>query len=123
MKTLRPYQNAAEVSLFKYLFEKKGNPLVVAPVAAGKSLMIANFIKKLHEYYPRTRIVMLTHVKELLQQNAAELIEQYEGVDMGFYCAGLNQKRLHNDVTFASIQSINNKLGNINRVPEIMNAI
>lgn len=120
MKTLRPYQQAAEVSLFKYLFEKTGHPLVVAPVAAGKSLMIAEFIKKLHGYFPRCRVVMLTHVKELLQQNAEELLEQYKGVDMGFYCAGLNEKKLHNDVTFASIQSINKKLGNINRVPEII---
>lgn len=120
MKILRPYQNAAEVSLFKYLFEKKGNPLVVAPVAAGKSLMIGNFIKQLHEYYPRTRVVKLTHVKELLQQNAEELIEQYPGVDMGFYCAGLNQKRLHNDVTFASIQSVHSKIGNFNRIPQII---
>lgn len=120
MKTLRPYQQAAEVSLFKYLFEKTGHPLVVAPVAAGKSLMIANFIKQLHEYFPRTRVVMLTHVKELLQQNAEELLEQYKGVDMGFYCAGLKEKKLHNDVTFASIQSINKKLGNINRIPEII---
>lgn len=120
MKILRPYQNAAEVSLFKYLFEKKGNPLVVAPVAAGKSLMIANFIKELHNYYPRTRVVKLTHVKELLTQNAEELLEQYSGVDMGFYCAGLGQKRLHNDVTFASIQSVHNKIANFNRVPEVI---
>lgn len=120
MKTLRPYQSAAEISLFKYLFEKKGNPLVVAPVAAGKSLMIAEFIKKLHEIYPRTRIVMLTHVKELLVQNHEELMEQYWNCDVGFYCAGLNQKRLHNDVTFASIQSVHNKIADFNRVPEII---
>lgn len=120
MKTLRPYQSAAEKSLFKYLFEKKGHPLVVAPVAAGKSLMIAEFIRKLTDKYPKVRIVMVTHVKELLTQNAEELIEQFKDVDMGFYCAGLNQKRLHNDVTFASIQSVHNKVANFNRVPEII---
>lgn len=120
MKTLRPYQEAADKSLFQYLFTKKGNPLVVAPVGAGKSLMIAEFIKRLHAQYPRTRIVMLTHVKELLVQNSDELMEQYKDVDMGFYCAGLGQKRLHNDVTFASIQSVHSKLAYFNRVPEII---
>lgn len=121
MKTLRPYQAAAETSLFKYLFSTTAvQPLVVAPVAAGKSLMIAEFIKKLHDYFPRCRIVMLTHVKELLEQNAKELLSQYKDVDMGFYCAGLGQKRLNNDVTFASIQSIHNKLPLFNRVPEII---
>ena len=120
MKTLRPYQAAAQKSLFKYLFENTGNPLVVAPVGAGKSLMIAEDIKKLHEMYPRTRIVMLTHVKELLEQNAEELAEQYPFCDFGFYCAGLKQKRLHNDVTFASIQSVNKKIADFNRAPEII---
>lgn len=121
MKQLRPYQDAATKSLFKYLFENPGKqPLVVAPVAAGKSLMIAEFIRQLHSLYPRTRIVLLTHVKELLEQNREELFEQYKECDMGFYCAGLNQKRLHNDVTFASIQSVHNKIANFNRVPEII---
>lgn len=121
MKVLRPYQDAALKSLFKFLFtENTGHPLVVAPVAAGKSLMIAEFIKQVHGLYPRTRIVMLTHVKELLEQNRKELFEQYSDCDVGYYCAGLGQKRLHNDVTFASIQSINKKLGSINRVPELI---
>jgi len=121
MKTLRPYQDAAIKSLFQYLFSANtGHPLVVAPVAAGKSLMIAEFIKQVHGIYPRTRIVMLTHVKELLTQNAEELDEQYFGCDMGFYCAGLGQKRLHNDVTFASIQSVHNKIADFNRIPELI---
>lgn len=120
MKTLRPYQNAAEISLFKYVNERDGNPLIVAPVAAGKSLMIAEFIRKVHELYPRTRIVMLTHVKELLEQNRAELFEQYPDADVGYYCAGLGQKRLHNDITFASIQSVHSKAMEFNRAPQII---
>lgn len=121
MKILRPYQDAAIKSLFQYLFSgQPGHPLVVAPVAAGKSLMIAEFIRQVHQFYPRTRIVMLTHVQELLVQNAEELDVQYFGCDMGFYCAGLNQKRLHNDVTFASIQSVWNKVADFNRIPELI---
>lgn len=119
-KTLRPYQTAAEISLFKYLYNKKGNPLVVAPVGAGKSLMIASFIKTISEHYPGIRILKLTHVKELLEQNGKELVEFFPEVDLGFYCAGLNQKQLHNDVTFASIQSVYKKLGNFPRAPEII---
>lgn len=121
MKTLRPYQSAAEKSLWKYIYDNPNkHPLVVAPVAAGKSLMIAEFIKSVHKQFPRTRVVLLTHVKELLQQDAEELFEQYVECDVGFYCAGLNQKKLHNDVTFASIQSVHNKIGNFNRIPEII---
>lgn len=121
MKTLRPYQQAALTSLWAWLFNPaNGDGIVVAPVGAGKSLMIAEFIRTVHDRYPRTRIVMLSHVKELLEQNAIELREQYPSVDMGFYCAGLGQKRLHNDVTFASIQSVHNKIAAFNRCPDIL---
>ena len=121
MKTPRPYQENALKALFQYLFTTTAkNPMVVAPVGSGKSLMIAEFIKRLHGFYPRARILMLTHVKELLEQNAEELDEQYFGCDFGFYCAGLKQKRLHNDVTFASIQSISGKIGEFKVIPHII---
>ncbi len=121
MKQLRPYQQAAIDSLFDYIARNPSkNPLVVAPVGAGKSLMMADIIKRIHEQAPRVRIVVLAHVKELLQQNAAELASHYRGVDYGFYCAGLGQKRLHNDITFASIQSVHDKLLRFNRVPQVL---
>lgn len=119
-KVIRPYQSAAIDSLFDYLFTKKGHPLVVAPVGAGKSLLIAEFIRQVHEKWPRTRILMLSHVKELLLQDAEELRGQYPECDMGFYCASLGQKRLHNDITFGSVQSVHNKITSFNRCPEII---
>lgn len=122
MKTLRTYQESAISSLFEYIFNEKDKTgvLVVAPVGSGKSLLIAEFIKRVHAQWPRTRIVMLSHVKELLEQDAAELRLQYPECDFGFYCASLGQKRLHNDVTFASIQSVWNKINAFNRCPEII---
>lgn len=121
MKTPRIYQDAAIKGLWNWLFTPNtGHPLVVAPVGAGKSLMIAEFIRQCHELYPRTRIVVLAHVKELLVQNAEELRGQYPNCDFGFYCAGLGHKRLHNDVTFASIQSVRGKIAEFNRPPEIV---
>lgn len=120
VKTLRPYQESAIKSLFDYLYTKSGHPLVVAPVGAGKSLLIAEFIRQVHEKYPRTRILMLSHIKELLIQDSEELRLQYPNADYGFYCASLNKKRLHNDITFGSIQSVHNKIANFNRCPEII---
>lgn len=121
MKSLRDYQQAVIKSLWHWFANYPDkHPLVDAPVASGKSLMIAEFIKDVHEKFPRTRIILLSHVKELLVQTYDELIAQYPGADVGFYCAGLKQKRLHNDITIGSIQSIYNKIGNLNRVPEII---
>ena len=120
-KILRPYQQAAVASIFNWFTSgNTGHPLVVAPVAAGKSLIMAEFIRQVHSMSPRTRIVSVTHNKKLLEQNSEELRNQYPECDFGFYCAGLNQKRLHNDVTFASIQSIYNKVEAFNRAPEII---
>jgi DNA repair protein RadD len=120
VKTLRPYQQSANDSLFDYLFTKKGHPLVVAPVGAGKSLLIAEFIRQVHERYPNTRIVMLSHVKELLVQDAEELRGQYPTCDFGFYSASLKEKKLYNSVTFATIQSVHSKIASFNRCPEII---
>ena len=119
-KKLRPYQEAAIKSIFSYIASKAGNPLVVAPVSAGKSLLIVKTMKQAQEMYPRTRIVVLTHVKELLQQIGEELIGEYPNADFGFYCSSLGEKRLHNDITLASIQSVHDKISAFNRVPEII---
>jgi DNA repair protein RadD len=51
----------------------------------------------------------VTHVKELLQQNCDEMLEQYPDANIGFYCASLGQKIMYRDITFASIQSIYKK--------------
>jgi len=70
LKQLRSYQKNAIKALWDYLFTTPGNPLIDAPVGAGKSLILSEFIRQVHETYPRTRILVLAHVKELLQQNA-----------------------------------------------------
>jgi DNA repair protein RadD len=103
---LRPYQQDAIDGLYSYWSDGRGdNPLIVAPTGAGKSLIIAKLIEDALGY-PVTRILMLTHVKELIEQNAEELVGLLPGVDLGFYSASLGQKRLDRQVTFAGIQSI-----------------
>ena len=84
-KILRAYQQAAIESLFAWFSTPDaGHPLVVAPVGSGKSLLIAEFIRRVHEMTPRVRIVVVTHTKELLIQNADELLGQYPECDFGF---------------------------------------
>lgn len=103
---LRDYQSAAIDGLYDYWADRRGdNPLLVAPTGAGKSLLIAKIIEDALAF-PETRILMLTHVSELLQQNAEELLGLVPQVDLGFYSASLGQKRLDRQVTFAGIQSI-----------------
>jgi len=104
--TLRPYQEDAINGLYDYWSDGRGNdPLIVAPTGAGKSLILAKLVEDALGF-TGTRILMLTHVKELIEQNAQELIGILPNVDLGFYSASLGQKRLDRQVTFAGIQSI-----------------
>jgi len=119
MKTCRDYQEAAIGATFDYLQNKKGMPLIVAPVGAGKSLIIAELINRAMAMH-RSKVIVLAHVKELLVQNAEELYGQNPVLDVGFYCAGLGKKELHHDITFASIQSIHNKVYSLDRAPELI---
>lgn len=109
MKTLRPYQKRAHDATFEYFSNSDGHPLIVAPVGAGKSLLIGEFIRDACSQYPLTRILVLAHNKELLLQNEAELREQWHWAETGFYCAGLGKKVTTAPIIFASIQSIYTK--------------
>jgi DNA repair protein RadD len=103
---LRDYQQAAIDGLYDYWAAGRGNhPIIVAPTGAGKSLIIAKLIEDALEF-PETRIMVLAHVKELLEQNARELLQLLPGADVGFYSASIGQKRLDRRVTFAGIQSV-----------------
>lgn len=103
---LRDYQRAAIDGLYAYWADQRGdNPLIVAPTGSGKSLIIASLVQDACQY-PGTRIMILSHVKELLEQNAQELLALYPQADFGFYSASIGQKRLDKQITFAGIQSV-----------------
>ena len=67
---LRPYQQRAIDDLYKWMGNNKGNPCLVLPTGSGKSHIVAAFCKNAVQNWPDTKIMMLTHVKELIEQNA-----------------------------------------------------
>ena len=103
---LRDYQRAAIDATYQYWADQRGdNPLIVAPTGAGKTAIIAQLVKDAMSF-PGTRVLMLTHVKELLEQGAQGLLRMYPQADFGFYSASIGQKRLDKPITFAGIQSV-----------------
>lgn len=109
MLTLRPYQEKCLADLWQWFERKTGNPLVVLPTGAGKSLVIAEWCKGVCQVDPGAGILILAHVRELIQQNAAELIGLWPDAPVGIYSAGLNRREMGKAITFASIQSMHRK--------------
>ena len=106
----RDYQAEGVDSIFKYFATgARGNPLLVYPTGTGKSLIIAFFIKKVLEYYPTQRIIILTHVKELIQQNASKVVAVAPNIPVGIYSAGLKSRDTMMPVIFGGIASVNKK--------------
>ncbi|CAB4154579.1 SSL2 DNA or RNA helicases of superfamily II [uncultured Caudovirales phage] len=105
MIALRPYQTEAIHALYAYFGEHAGNPLIVLPTGAGKSLTLAAFIKGAIEQYSTTRIMVLTHVKELIEQDAKAIIRYWPQAPIGIWSAGVGQKQKA-QVTVAGIQSV-----------------
>jgi DNA repair protein RadD len=109
MLVLRDYQTDAIKAIYEYWDKGKGkNPLVSAPTGSGKSLIIAELVKKICTEWPEVRIACVTHSRELIDQNEKELRGHYPDASTGVYCAGLNRKQTQARITFASIQSIYN---------------
>lgn len=104
---LRPYQREAVQAIFDYFrLGGEGNPLVVVPTGGGKSLCLADFCRQTLTQWPSQRIIMVAHRKELLEQNAQELWEQWPSAPIGIYSAGLGVKQLGRPLTIAGIASI-----------------
>jgi DNA repair protein RadD len=119
-KSPRPYQGAALTALWDWVYNNEGHPVISAAVNSGKSYMIAEFIYQCHVKWPHMKTVMLIDDMKLLRQNMDELQETYPEVNAGFYCASIGQKRLQNDVTIASIQSIHSKAALLDRAPNVI---
>lgn len=114
---LREYQQRTINQLYAWFSAgNTGNPCLVLPTGSGKSHIIAALCKDALQSWPETRILMLTHVKELIAQNAEKMRQHWPNAPMGIYSAGLKRKELGEPITFAGIQSVRTKASQIGHV-------
>ncbi|NND99437.1 MAG: DEAD/DEAH box helicase family protein, partial [Pirellulaceae bacterium] len=106
---LRNYQERAVNALFDYFHKHRGHPLVGMPTGSGKSLVIGDFIRRALSAYPQTRILALTHVKELVDQNAAALLKLWTTAPVGICSAGLRRFETQFPIVFAGVGSVMNR--------------
>lgn len=81
----------------------------------GKSVVIAGFIREAIEAWSDTRILILTHVKELIQQNFLALLRAWPEAPAGIYSAGLSRRDIGAQILFAGIQSIHKHAAKVQR--------
>ena len=105
---LRPYQQEAVNAVYDYLRKKEGNPCVVLPTASGKTPLLATICRDAVMHW-NGRVLVLAHVKELLQQAADKLQAICPDVPIGIYSAGLGSRDTKEPVIVAGIQSVYQK--------------
>ena len=106
MIELRDYQERATNNGLRFLFEgQQRSGLILMPTGTGKSVVIGETVNRIKYYYPAARIVMLTHVKELVEQNHEKAVSMCSH-DIGLWSAGLRKKQYGSDIVFAGIDTV-----------------
>ena len=110
MINLRDYQRESIDALYAWFGQhEKGNPLLVLPTGAGKSVIAAALVQEIVEKWPSQRILIVTHVKELIEQNYLKLMELWPQAPAGVNSASLKRRDADSQIIFAGIQSIYNR--------------
>lgn len=103
---LREYQQAAIDAVLDYWRDGGENPLVEMATGTGKSLTMAGLLKTLLASFPTLRVIVLVHVRELVEQDAMAMLRAWPGAPIGINSAGLGKRDRHSQILFASIQSV-----------------
>ncbi len=118
---LRPYQSRALEELWGWFHKHEtGNPIVNAVVGSGKSVLIAALCQRAMSEYPGTRILVIVHQKELLQQNLDKLTRVWPDAPVGVHSASVGKKDIGHDVLYATIGSIYKKAHLLGRIELIL---
>ncbi|WP_302051011.1 MULTISPECIES: DEAD/DEAH box helicase [Halomonadaceae] len=96
---LRPYQQHAVARVVEHFRGSDEAAVVVLPTGSGKSLVIAELAR-----LARGRVLVLAHVRELVEQNHAKY--QAYGLEADIFSAGLGRKEAARQVVFGSVQSV-----------------
>lgn len=96
---LRPYQTEAVKRVVGHFRASSAPAVVVLPTGSGKSLVIAELAR-----LARGRVLVLAHVRELVEQNHAKY--QAYGLEADIFSAGLKSKEASRQVVFGSVQSV-----------------
>lgn len=102
MIKLRDYQKESVDRTLSWLGVPRCNPMVVVPAAGGKSLIIAELCRRIKQENPEARIVLATHVRELVEQNYTETARWWPEAPLGICSAGMGETNIKAEITLGS---------------------
>ena len=102
---LRDYQQQSVNAVYDFLRNRDGNPCIVIPTAGGKTPVMSTICTDAVNLWDG-RVLVLAHVKELLEQTAGTLSQMAPDLDIGIYSAGLNRRDTEHSIVVAGIQSV-----------------
>ncbi len=116
---LRPYQSDAVGAVYQHLRDRDDNPCVVIPTAGGKSPCMAAVCRDAVNLWGG-RVLILAHVRELLEQTAGKLRQMSPDLKIGIYSAGLGRRDTEQPVILAGIQSVYQRVAELGQFDLIL---
>ena len=118
---LRPYQAEAVAAVYDHLRRRDDNPCVVIPTAGGKTPVMAAICRDAVTKWDG-RVLILAHVKELLEQAVDKLHAMAPDLwnQIGVYSAGLRSRDTEHPIIVAGIQSVYRRAAELDRFDLIL---
>ena len=95
---LRPYQKAAVDAVYTHLRTKDNNPCVVIPTGGRKTPVLATIVSDAIQKW-NGRVMIVSHVKELLEQATDKIKTVYHDADVGIFSSGLSGRSFSGSVS------------------------
>ncbi|MCC7409520.1 MAG: DEAD/DEAH box helicase family protein [Phycisphaeraceae bacterium] len=118
---LRPYQAEAVAAVYDHLRTRDDHPCVVIPTAGGKTPVMATICRDAVQQWGG-RVLILAHVKELLEQAVDKLHTMAPDLwnRIGVYSAGLKSRDTEHPIIVAGIQSVYKRAAELDRFDLIL---
>lgn len=118
---LRPYQTEAVAAVYDHLRQRDDHPCVVIPTAGGKTPVMATICRDAVQQW-HGRVLILAHVKELLEQATDKLHAMAPDLQsrIGVYSAGLKSRDTKQPIIVAGIQSVFRRAAELDRFDLIL---